>query len=257
MLSFIRYACERIAKMWRDYAQGTAGPDTSGRHEFVRGHGREDRHGGSRRYSEQGARKAQERLGWGEGTVGKAWDGGAPRYRQESGGGEVEVMARKHVRPIEIAKWFVNRVDRDAGDIISHLKLQKLIYYAQAWYLANFGEELFSEDIQAWAHGPVVPSVWGAYKQHGWDAIPKGSDPRLDSHTAEFLEGVYHAYGDIGAKALENITHREDPWKDARGDLPPESRCTRAIRKELMRDFYGKQIDKFYRPGPRSMPTAS
>ena len=63
--------------------------------------------------------------------------------------------------PLDIAKWFINATDRDSGDAITHLKVQKLVYYAQGWAMAYLGSPLFEEDIQAWAHGPVVPSVWG------------------------------------------------------------------------------------------------
>lgn len=61
----------------------------------------------------------------------------------------------------QIAKWLLSAIDRDSGDSITPLKLQKLIYYAQAWSLAlpERAYPLFDEDMQAWAHGPVVESV--------------------------------------------------------------------------------------------------
>lgn len=155
------------------------------------------------------------------------------------------MIASRHIcTPIEIARWFVNRVDRESGDIISHLKLQKLVYYAQAWYLANFGEPLFDEEIEAWTHGPVVQSVWNEYKQYGWDAIPSGEEPILDSKIKDILELIFRKYGDMGAKALENMTHREDPWRKTRGNLPLEARCNKPITKKIMREFYGKKIGK-------------
>lgn len=148
----------------------------------------------------------------------------------------------------EIARWFVNRVDRESGDIISHLKLQKLVYYAQAWYLANFEKPLFDEEIEAWTHGPVVQSVWNEYKQYGWDAIPAGEEPNLELRIKAILELIFERYGDMGAKALENMTHREEPWRKTRGNLPLEARCNRPIKKETMRDYYGKKIGKVYPP---------
>lgn len=155
-------------------------------------------------------------------------------------------MSGGKVLPREIAKWFVNRVDRESGDTISHLKLQKLVYYAQAWYLANFDEPLFNEDIEAWTHGPVVPSVWDAYKKHHWDSIPKGPDPKLNPEVVEYLNAVFDQYGDLSARVLEDMTHEESPWIEARGNLPLEARCTKAISKKSMRDFYGKEIGKIY-----------
>ncbi len=52
--------------------------------------------------------------------------------------------------PLDMAKWFINRVDREAGEAMTHLKVQKLLYFAQAYYLANYNQQLFSEDMQAW-----------------------------------------------------------------------------------------------------------
>jgi len=87
--------------------------------------------------------------------------------------------------PSDAARWFINRADRLAGDDMTHLKLQKLIYFAQAWHLANTGEPLFREDMQAWTHGPVVPSVWHAYKQYQWEPIPPGPDPEIDHRVVD------------------------------------------------------------------------
>ena len=53
--------------------------------------------------------------------------------------------------PTDVANWFTCNIDREVGDSITHLKLQKLIYYAQAWSLALKGKTLFEEEIQAWA----------------------------------------------------------------------------------------------------------
>lgn len=145
----------------------------------------------------------------------------------------------------DIADWFINRVDRDAGDTITHLKLQKLLYFAQAWYLANTGEELFAEDFQAWAHGPVVRRIYDRFSEQRWSPIdPVEADPKFDERTFGFLEQVYRKYGQYTAKRLERLTHEHDPWKNVRGDLPPEARCEKVIEKAAIRDFYGAKIGK-------------
>src|SRR5258708_4115865 len=76
---------------------------------------------------------------------------------------------------LDVANWFLAAMDRGAGDSITHLKLQKLVYYAQAWSLALRNKPLFDEDFVAWTHGPVVKSVWRRFKGYGLDAIPAGS----------------------------------------------------------------------------------
>lgn len=53
------------------------------------------------------------------------------------------LKAREFVSALELSGWFVNAADRDAGEAITHLKVQKLVYYAQAWFLANFDRPIF------------------------------------------------------------------------------------------------------------------
>lgn len=154
-------------------------------------------------------------------------------------------MASRKSGPLLVAKWFINRVDRDSGDAITHLKLQKLVYYAQAWHLAHYSRELFSEDMEAWTHGPVTPSVWRVFRDYRWDAIPAQSKfAGLDAEKGGFLENVFSVYGSYSAKELEKMTHDEEPWSKTRGNLPLEIKCTRPIDKVLMRDFYAMRINK-------------
>jgi len=154
-------------------------------------------------------------------------------------------MEKALTNPSRIAKWFINRADREAGDAITHLKLQKLIYYAQAWYLANYNRPLFEEDMQAWTHGPVVPSVWREYRDMGWEGLPPVNNFNMaDKELNEFLEMVYSEYGAYSAKKLEHLTHEEEPWQKTRDGLPLEAKCTKPIDKVLIRDYYASRIGK-------------
>lgn len=147
----------------------------------------------------------------------------------------------------KIADWFINRVDREAGDTITHLKLQKLLYFAQAWHLANKGEPLFDADFQAWAHGPVARPIYDRFKGQGWEALDAAPVPPKVPKTIEgYLEKIFDMYGKYGAKHLERLTHQHDPWVNARGGIPPEERCENVISKESMRDYYGKRIGKVW-----------
>lgn len=150
-------------------------------------------------------------------------------------------MARQTYTPLQIANWFLANIGREAGDLITHLKLQKLVYYAQAWSLAARGKPLFDEDIQAWAHGPVVPSLFRAFRGYGMDPIPApASVPCLDPETVELLGEVLDVYGEHSAKKLEQLTHRERPWRDARGDLSPEARSDAVITQAAMQSYYSE-----------------
>lgn len=146
---------------------------------------------------------------------------------------------------VDVANWILASIDREAGDSITHLKLQKLIYYAQAWSLAIRNRPLFREDFQAWAHGPVVESVYREFREFGWDAIPAPeSVPEFDAETEELLSDVLEVYGDFSAKHLEQMTHAERPWVDARGNLPPEARSNAIIPKEAMAKYYRELLER-------------
>ena len=150
----------------------------------------------------------------------------------------------EYVDPRRVATWFINHADRDAGEAITPLKLQKLVYYGQAWFLANFDRPLFTEDIQAWAHGPVCPPIFHKYKGNGWEALPSERNMLLPKDIGSFLRAVFDEYGQFSAKKLERMTHQEDPWKETRGNLPPEARCEKVIPKILMRNYYAKRLGK-------------
>lgn len=143
---------------------------------------------------------------------------------------------------IQIAKWILSAIDRNSGDSITPLKLQKLIYYAQAWSLAlpERGYPLFDEEMQAWAHGPVAESVFHEFKGAGWDALPAPEEvPAIREADEAHLREIISVFGEFSAKHLERMTHSEDPWLYARGDLPPEARSNAIIPKEHMAAYYG------------------
>lgn len=140
---------------------------------------------------------------------------------------------------VQVGDWFRNAIDRGAGDAITPLKLQKLVYYAQAWSLALLDRPLFAEDLQAWAHGPVAPSLWQHLKRYRWEALPPAEQaPELEPEVEALLRDVMHTYGEHSATALEELTHSEEPWQRARNGLPPEARSAAVIPKDHMRRFY-------------------
>ena len=118
-----------------------------------------------------------------------------------------------------IARWFIAWAQAEE-DELSNLKLQKLLYYAQGHYLARNHTPLFSEPIQAWSHGPVVPVVYHEYKSAGSSSIMlPDSDPFMwkdvDPDTAKFLSEVWNTYGGYSAGLLRAMTHDESPWRES------------------------------------------
>ena len=136
----------------------------------------------------------------------------------------------------DVAKYFVSLVDDDAGDSISNLKLQKLLYYAQGAHLALHGGPLFPEPIEAWTHGPVVPYVYRQYKQHGGEPIPI-EKVDLNIYTGpvrEVLDEVNEVFGQFSALKLRAMTHNEAPWmQTARGEV---------ISLDIMREFFKTMV---------------
>lgn len=122
------------------------------------------------------------------------------------------------IKASTVARYFLSLTDEEAGDTISNLKLQKLLYYAQGFHLAVVGEPLFGERVEAWTHGPVVPDVYHLYKHMGSSAIerPEEFDPgEVDEQARSILDEVYDVYGQYSAWKLREMTHLESPWLDA------------------------------------------
>ncbi len=144
----------------------------------------------------------------------------------------------------DVANWFTCNIDREAGDSITHLKLQKLVYYAQAWALTLNGKSLFEDEFEAWAHGPVLPELYEMYKDFGYNALPTcDCDNNITEEIEQVLLEVNRIYGEKSAKMLEVLTHQEKPWLEARNDLPPEARCNNVITKESMINYYSTLLN--------------
>lgn len=141
----------------------------------------------------------------------------------------------------DIANWFLSH------ESMTHKKVQKLCYYAQAWYCSLYdGSPLFNDEIQAWVHGPVVPTLYPIYADYRWTAIPKVvfDESIFDEKVLNVLEAVYDTYGEFSGDQLESLTHSEDPWIQARKDLKPWETCTTPISCASMRDYYSRKYEQ-------------
>jgi len=146
----------------------------------------------------------------------------------------------------EVADFFLAFAD-DKGETITNLKLQKLVYYAQAWFLANYGKPLFDGDFEAWVHGPVLPELYHQYKEKGAAPIPTSHkledvEAKLDAEVLDFLREVAQVYMPSGAYELELMTHQEEPWIEARGGVGADEKCSTVISLESMQEYYGGKI---------------
>ena len=119
------------------------------------------------------------------------------------------------------------------------------MYYAQGYYLAYYDKELFKEDFQAWAHGPANEEIYDKYKKYGFNSIPNQDEdiPEIEDSICDFLNDVWQTFGIYDGKYLEELTHKEKPWIDARKGYAPREKCHVIITKESMKEFFKSKIN--------------
>ena len=143
----------------------------------------------------------------------------------------------------DVAGYFLWRAQK-SGSFVSNLKLQKLVYYAQAWYLANHKGPLFNEGIEGWVHGPVIPDLYRNYKKYSYHPIiTKGlQKPSLNKEITKYLDEVLKVYFAYDALSLEIMTHNEEPWISSRKGLSPHKNGNKPITNYSMKRYYGAKI---------------
>lgn len=144
----------------------------------------------------------------------------------------------------EIAKWFLIKDRLMNKELeISNLKLQKLLYYAQGVYLAITNKPLFSDEIVAWQHGPVVADVYYEFCVNGSNVIdysPVKEDKDIiekienDENARDTLEFVSEEFGQYTAWKLRNMTHQEKPWLSTKQN--------KVIKNDLIRDYFIDEV---------------
>ncbi len=122
---------------------------------------------------------------------------------------------------------------------ITTWKLQKLVYYSQAWHLVWDEEILFDEDIQAWANGPVCPALYRRHKGRFKLESVNGNSDALSDSERESVDAVLDHYGGKNGQWLSDLTHMEPPWRNARKGLLPLDRGESVITHEAMAEYYG------------------
>ena len=125
------------------------------------------------------------------------------------------------------------------------LKLQKLVYYCQAWSLVWDERPLFQEKIYAWANGPVVRDLYNAHKGFFEIAdLPQGKIENLDTRARETIDAVLNFYGNKTAQYLADLTHLETPWKKAREGYPEGAYSDVEITTASMAEYYSSLLPK-------------
>lgn len=147
--------------------------------------------------------------------------------------------------PQQIAAWFLRKGVPEGAEPITHLKLQKLVYYAQAWSLAILNKPLFDEDFKAWRYGPVEPSLYHELKKFGYSVIPSdhfGTSQKLNEDELSVIKQVREVYGKFTAEEIRDITHHDFPWIAVSKGLPVYGTKDGTIPKRLIQDYYKQYL---------------
>lgn len=149
-------------------------------------------------------------------------------------------------KAIIVAHYFMSKSKADQRKDFTNKKLQKLLYYAQAWSLAIHNKRLFDNKFEAWIHGAALPAVYHRYKEFGFEQISEEYDEsefnQLTDQQKELLDEVWEVYGKYDPDYLEAINHAEKPWQLARQDLAMGDRSNAEISEDVMREYYAKRI---------------
>lgn len=139
----------------------------------------------------------------------------------------------------DIAKWFINEVHPEP------LKLQKLLYLAQGFSYAFNDCPLFDDEIEAWVHGPVVPSVYYEYREYTYNPIVTNYQlTKIDKDTLNILNYVKDNFSKYDGKYLEKLTHKQEPWILSREGLDPDERSDKTIQKQNIANYFISYINQ-------------
>lgn len=148
-----------------------------------------------------------------------------------------------------VCDYIVLRLD-SAGTKLNLLKLQKLMYYVQAWHLAFYKKPLFPERFQAWVHGPVCRKLYDRFSATKslyspvtpGDVVTPNVNAALTGDERGHIDCILESYACYCDTQLEEMTHSEEPWIRARGGIPDFQRCEQEIDEDLMASYYASRL---------------
>lgn len=161
----------------------------------------------------------------------------------------------------QVAKLLIELAEQDRDvdqEPMTHMRLQKLLYYVQGWSIARLGVKAFDDHIEAWEHGPVVPTLYHTLKASGKQPVTSdqlGDEP-IDPEMRSFVASVWADYRSHSTIRLRNMTHAESPWKDAWEKRNMPNRCQETISEDALREYFSetsnmpKPVKKFKRRTP-------
>lgn len=160
-----------------------------------------------------------------------------------------------------IANKFIELAKEEGRSDLSPMKLQKLVYYAHAWFMAFTDKALIKEEIQAWKFGPVIPDIYHEFKEHGNSNITslatelnfENSKLELitpvvdedDEDVNAIINEVWRAYKELTPIQLSNATHANgSPWEVVASSYGSELPKNIEIPNSLIKDIFKKRLEK-------------
>lgn len=148
-----------------------------------------------------------------------------------------------------VADYVILSLNSDERFSLINLKLQKIMYYIQAWSLGINGEPMMNAKFEAWVHGPVCIELYDRFKENKNlysfiekdDVLDSDSPSKIDFKDIEFIDYILENYAQYSGVQIEAMTHSEDPWINARKGFKPMERCHNEITEQAMKDYYGKK----------------
>jgi uncharacterized phage-associated protein len=149
-----------------------------------------------------------------------------------------EVVKQYHfdkcVSVFDVAAYIVKKTGS-----LTTMKLQKLVYYCQAWSLVWDEEPLFNEKIEAWANGPVIRELFYFHRGHfKIDNVSIGNPDLLSESQKETIDAVLDFYNKKSSQELIDLTHSELPWVKAREGISDFERGNRVISLDSIAEYF-------------------
>lgn len=151
-----------------------------------------------------------------------------------------------------VADYVIMSLNGDESFSLINLKLQKLMYYIQAWSLGINKVAMMNARFEAWVHGPVCRQLYDRFKSTKslysvitkGDILNKNAADEIASEDREFINYILENFARYSGTQLETMTHSELPWIEARRGIGPMEHCENQISDDTMRAFYGKRYEE-------------
>jgi len=158
---------------------------------------------------------------------------------------ELIKLEKENSKIFSVIHWFLSQATEEFP--ITHLALEKLLYFVQSWSVALTGKWMFDDDCQAWVHGAVYPQVYEMFKGFGYQPLPRVNyEMELSEEDIKILNMVKLCYFDVySAKTLEKVCHLEQPYQEARKGYLEEQACQEIIDKEQIKSYYERVKQKY------------